>query len=516
MDLTHAQFSPFGENGILLRFQGDWKEANLKVAEVVHSLAERGSFSVVAGISSLLFSFKAEESFEERVLEIRDLLKMPEGYGRKGKEWKIPLLIDGPDLPSVLETKGLAMEQLEEIFLSHKYRVLMIGFSPGFPYLGPLPPSLQTLRRAAPRTRVPKGSVAIASHFAGIYPQETGGGWNLIGRTPLRIFLEERADPFLLGYGDEVTFSSITPGEFERLEEKSPSLEFHPEEPALELLSSGICTTMQDHGRHGFQHMGIPPSGPMDKESFQCGNFILGNREGSPSLEFSFPAPALKAHQRVRAVLTGADFSPLLGEKPVPLWAPFEMEVGETLQFPERKEGIWCYLSVHGGFDAPLFLGSASTFIRGKLGAIRPLKKEDLLGCARLKHGPAEAPRPAPSGLASIPTIQEVGEVPFAPLPEIPEYLLREFVEGSFTVSHEIDRGGFRLKGIKIQLPEREVLPEPNTIGAIQIPPSGDPIVILNDGPPTGGYPKIGVIPQSHLRKLTQLSPGKEVSFVLA
>ena len=121
----------------------------------------------------------------------------------------------GPDLEEVATRVGCLPEEVVELHASREYRVFVVGFVPGFAYMGPVDPRLALPRRSSPRTRVPAGSVAIAAGQTGIYPMETPGGWHLIGRTPVRPFDESRAEPVLFQPGDQVRFRSMTRQEFE-------------------------------------------------------------------------------------------------------------------------------------------------------------------------------------------------------------------------------------------------------------------------------------------------------------
>lgn len=131
----------------------------------------------------------------------------------------IPILYDGDDLEFVGEQHGLSREQVISIHSLRAYRVFMLGFLPGFPYMGAVDDRIATPRKISPRTVVPAGSVGIAGKQTGIYPQSSPGGWQLIGRTPLKIFDAKREEPCLLSPGDCVKFYPITSTEFEKLNE---------------------------------------------------------------------------------------------------------------------------------------------------------------------------------------------------------------------------------------------------------------------------------------------------------
>jgi inhibitor of KinA len=123
----------------------------------------------------------------------------------------------GPDMEFVASYTGLTVEEVIEIHSAPLYQIYMMGFTPGFPFLGGLPQVLATPRLPTPRVQVPAGSVAIAANQTGIYPIASPGGWRLIGRTPLRLFFPERAEPFLYRPGDFIKFRPITPEEFQEI-----------------------------------------------------------------------------------------------------------------------------------------------------------------------------------------------------------------------------------------------------------------------------------------------------------
>lgn len=159
--------------------------------------------------------------------KVRERLKDPPKAAKaKPRAVEIPVCYGdtfGPDLARVAALAKLSPEEIIKRHAKATYMVYLIGFAPGFPYLGGLPKELATPRHAKPRMEVPAGSVGIAGEQTGIYPQVTPGGWNLIGATPLRLFQPESNPPALLRAGDEVTFKPITPDEFRALEQAQKS-----------------------------------------------------------------------------------------------------------------------------------------------------------------------------------------------------------------------------------------------------------------------------------------------------
>jgi KipI family sensor histidine kinase inhibitor len=161
----------------------------------------------VAGHASVTVQFDPDQiTLDALAAAIRRLASKRPPMEEPGRLHRIPVVYDGPDLEAVAQALGLTPQQVIEIHLKPIYRAFLIGFVPGWAYLGPLPDELVLPRRAVPRTRVPAGSVAIAGHQTGIYPLDSPGGWHLIGRSPVKLFLPDRDPPSLFRAGDRVKF----------------------------------------------------------------------------------------------------------------------------------------------------------------------------------------------------------------------------------------------------------------------------------------------------------------------
>ncbi len=186
----------------------------------------------IAGIRAVIPAYRSLAILYDPLLtdprEIEDTVKgiSPESCGLSAEEpalVKIPVCYGGefgPDMPVVSAHTGLTEEQIIELHASTEYPIYMMGFTPGFCYLGGMDERLRTPRRATPRPSVPEGSVGIAESQTGMYPVESPGGWQIIGRTPLRLFAPERATPFLYKAGDRIRFYPIEPEEFLKIAEK--------------------------------------------------------------------------------------------------------------------------------------------------------------------------------------------------------------------------------------------------------------------------------------------------------
>lgn len=224
-----VRFRLAGDRGLLAEY-GDTisPEVNRKVRQVAAALEAqplRGVIEVIPTYRSLFLLYDpmatSPEELQAALLELEERLtevKIP-----PPREVEIPVCYGGefgPDLAFVAESHGLSPEEVIRLHCQPLYQVYMVGFTPGFPFLGGLPKELHTPRRPTPRERVPAGSVGIAGEQTGIYPIESPGGWQLIGRTPLKVFDPNRPDPFLLKAGDLVRFRPIEPEEFRRIAEE--------------------------------------------------------------------------------------------------------------------------------------------------------------------------------------------------------------------------------------------------------------------------------------------------------
>jgi biotin-dependent carboxylase-like uncharacterized protein len=440
--------------------------------------------------------------------------------GDIGNLHEVPVLYGGsagPDLADVAAACGLTEDQVVRLHSEPIYLVYMVGFAPGFPYLGLLPPALRVPRRRTPRTRVPVGSVAIADAFAGIYPQETPGGWHLLGRTPLRLFDPLRTPACLLRPGDRLRFVPVQdPVAAESMlrdvaGRAAPQVLSAPRRPAFEVLESGLMSTVQDLGRAGWRGFGIPVSGALDRRALRAANAAVGNSPSAAAIELTFPGPRLKVLDETRVAVAGADFDARVNGAPVDPGEAVHVRRGDVLSFAAPRRGQWLYLSVAGGIDVPELFGSRSTFARGSLGgtAGRPLRAGDVLGRGEATGG-------------SRTTQWDNGGRPDDPIrlivgPQAEAFAVdaqAALISRPFEVTVQRDRSGMRLRGAILRHRDgAEILSDGLVPGAIQVPADGGPMVILADGPTTGGYTKIATVIDADLDRVAQAVPGDRVRF---
>ncbi len=436
------------------------------------------------------------------------LIEIPVCYG--GEE--------GPDLEAVALNAKLTAAEVVKYHAAGSYRVQAIGFAPGFPYLTGLPPALKMARRPTPRTSVPSGSVAIGAAQTGIYPLETPGGWQLIGRTPLSLFRAQEEAPALLRMGDRVKFRAIDHPEFVRLKQRhrppvvpagveaSHGLESKP--PAFEVVHPGLLTTVQDLGRPGHRASGLPVSGAMDPFALRLANLLVGNPEGAAGLEITLRGPELLFAVDTVVAVGGAEFAG------VPTWRPMAVRAGERLKFGECLQGCRAYLAIAGGIDVPLALGSRSTYLRADLGgyAGRALRSGDRLpaGSGRAAKVRAGSWRVSPSILpayAAAVTLRVLAAAQTA------DYGPR-FWSAEFRVSPQSDRMGLRLECEQpIEGGKKELVSSAVAPGTVQVPPDGRAILLMADAQTIGGYPQAAHVIGPDLPLAAQLRPGDRLRF---
>jgi KipI family sensor histidine kinase inhibitor len=182
-----------------------------------------GVVETVPTFRALAVHFNPDEIGQEKLVAALGALDMSgDAETAPSRSFTVPVLYDGPDLDAVAQAANVARGEVAKLHADADYHVYMLGFLPGFAYLGDLPQKLRLPRRSEPRTRVPAGSVAIADEMTAIYPAESPGGWHLIGRTPLRLFDPHAHPPSLFSPGDSVTFRAVDEAEFKKLSEAVP------------------------------------------------------------------------------------------------------------------------------------------------------------------------------------------------------------------------------------------------------------------------------------------------------
>ena len=544
-------FAALGDSAVVLTLGAGLDELALRRVWILRDALEQaripGITDVVAAYATVTVFYEAA-AFAGRGQPVyesvcHDLAAGAAGAGieeagrphlRIGRRRVVPVCYGGefgPDLAAVASHCGISEAEVIRLHTGGDYQVQAVGFAPGFPYLAGLPEALQTPRRTTPRTAVPAGAVGIGGAQTGIYPLESPGGWQLIGRTPLPLFRrgvqrQEKGDErsaALLRVGDSLRFQPVDAAEFRRLERKfvaeaapAPG-EQNPAGPTgmatVEVVRPGLLTTVQDLGRRGHRAEGVPLSGAMDAFALRLANLLVGNAEDAAVLEVTLLGPELVFTAAATIAVCGAEF------EGVPAWRPVRLAAGERLKFGECQRGCRAYVAIAGGIDVAPVLGSRSTYLRAALGGWegRALRPGDRLAIGRRRtegqgeeahHAPtwrlSPALLPAYASAVTLRTVRgaqadEFGEALFA---------------AEFQISPQSDRMGLRLAGASLTRSRTEdLLSSAVAPGTVQVPPDGRPIILMADAQTIGGYPQAAHVIGPDLALAAQLRPGDRVRF---
>jgi biotin-dependent carboxylase-like uncharacterized protein len=278
----------------------------------------------------------------------------------------------------------------------------------------------------------------------------------------------------------------------------------------LEILKTGLGASLQDLGRRGWKRFGVPPSGVMDPHAAAWANRLVGNPESAPVLELLMQGAEFHVLTTRRFAVAGAEAGAV-----VPAWCARTLEAGERLAFPRNQSGLWTYLAVEGGFVGECLLGSVSAYPRGGIG--RDLMPGDRLAA----NGEATGARIGDAWVYWNERRNYADPPPMRvwPGPQWEGFDGMEragFFSADWEVSNRSDRVGYRLEGARMNAPAGELRSEPVLVGSIQVPPNGQPIVTMRDGPTVGGYPKIGIVDGESLSWLAQCRPGVRFRMVCA
>lgn len=290
-------------------------------------------------------------------------------------------------------------------------------------------------------------------------------------------------------------------------------------ETTCEVIRKGALTTVQDLGRWSHMRFGVSRCGAMDSFSLRIGNLLAGNvDERLAALEATLVGPRLRAHGRVGIALTGADLSPKIDDRPVPMWQFLVLDKGSVLSFGPPKSGCRSYVCFTGGIRLPTVLGSRSTHTRAAIGGIdRALQSGDLIPVQALQ---GDVGRLLECNVLSMPLRPEIAAVCQVDVligPQAEQFTadsVHAFLDGEYTVTPHSDRMGYRLTGPKlVRYDDGELITEATPPGSIQVPHDGMPIVLMPDAAVTGGYPKVAIATSPSLDRLAQLRPGDRLRF---
>lgn len=494
-----TSLTPFGEHAALLD-----TSAGTPAASARRSVATRRAIArklpgvdVVAGGDRVLVL----ASFATVRAAIADLDVVAEEHTPPTTH-VVDVVYDGEDLEEVAAHAGLSTARVVEMHAEGEYAAEVIGFLPGFGYLGEVPAAIRMPRRASPRPRVPAGSVAIAGRYTGIYPFASPGGWRLVGRAiDARLFDPTRDPPARFAPGDRVRFRAVVDAP-QRGDELAAPPPPSVDGAALSIERITPHATLQDLGRRGLRGVGVPWSGAWDRAAHVLANRAVGNADDRATLELPFGGLVAVAQ---RALVWSVDGAP-----------PSRARPGDRLVIEPARRAVR-YLAVAGGFDVPVVLGSCATLVSAGIGGLagRRLRKGDALHVANAAPTTVRGSSIDLDDEALLRDEVVVLSARIGPdVDELASAVSSGLVEGVWTLSSRLDRTGARFDGPRVMHTQPgDRAPRPVLPGAVQITPDGTPILLGPDAAVTGGYPVALVLGPEACDMAARLQPGQRVRF---
>lgn len=304
---------------------------------------------------------------------------------------------------------------------------------------------------------------------------------------------------------------------------------------SLRVITPGLLTTIQDRGRWGWQGRGVPVAGPMDPRSHRLANALIGNEADVATIEVTLMGPEVEFEDERIVAVTGADFEVTVDGRAMAVNAPFVVGAESVLRVGNRRRGARAYLAVAGGIAVPPVLESRATHVSSAMGGLdgRPLRAGDRLPLG--KRGRESFPAASSgrkSGESALFSAPKMTPVPFFGVPDgratvriLPGPQLDRFApealdvlqSAPFIVGAASNRMGFRLQGPTLRhAGNAEMLSDATPVGALQVPPAGQPILLMADRQTTGGYPSIATVISADIGLAGQLAPGDSISFVVS
>jgi len=294
--------------------------------------------------------------------------------------------------------------------------------------------------------------------------------------------------------------------------------------------TAGLLTTVQDRGRYGYQRFGMPVSGAMDVFSLELANLLVGNDPGDAGLEATISGPELEFTGATWIAITGADMDPHLNGQGIPMNTPIDVRPGDRLGFRGLRSGCRAYIAFAGGIAVPPVMGSRSTYLRAGIGGFQgraimpgdelPLGELESLSPSDLLIRGADQRKPRlkklPDGLIREYKHEQLIRVISGPEAHYFEIAgLRSFLSTEYTVTAQSDRMGYRLTGEPIRHKEgmTNIISAGISLGTVQVPGDGQPIILMADRQTSGGYARIANVIAADLTLIAQMRPGDKIRF---
>ena len=527
--MSSPEIYPLCETAIEVEWENRIDERiNRQVHDLNHLIGQDpfpGFKEAVPAYNTLTIYYHPEETtitqdvsytFVKKYIEDR-LLSLTTGTDIPSPPVSVPVCYDddlGIDLEILTTTHHLTKERVIALHGQKEYYIYMMGFLPGFAYMGQVDDAIATPRKETPRAIVEEGSVGIAGLQTGIYPLSSPGGWQIIGRTPLTLFDPGKKDPFLFKAGDRVKFKPISRTEFNSIkatQAKRAIPETTEQIADAAIIKAGPFSTIQDAGRFGYQSYGVPVSGAMDMHSYNLANALLGNKKGAATIECTMGGLMIQFNKNTDVVITGAGTA-FVNHRVIKKYQPLRLYRNDLLELRYNNDGIRTYIAVAGGIETPMIMNSRSTYTRAGIGSI--LKKGN-----SLQFGTVLRSEPK-KDLIRIPLNEYTGKA-LIRIMEGPEQekMKKEsrdrLYKQPFVLTNQCDRMGYKLQGDPLYLDDTtELLSTAVTRGTIQLTPNGQLVLLMSDCQTTGGYPRVSQVAAVDLPIAAQLKPGDMLSFI--
>ena len=525
------RFLPVTHNALLVELAD--LDQTLALLASLQRHPPHGVEELVPAARTILVQYRASTTRAETLVQDIAARSLTQGVERSDTLIEIPVQYDGEDLTEVAQILGITPEEVVRRHTRSEFTVAFTGFAPGFAYLSGGDPVLNVPRRSTPRTRVPAGSVALAGTFSGVYPKASPGGWQIIGTTPVPMWDLQRNPPALLQPGYRVrfvdvatkniaasAFASSARGQNDQKTSARAAQGLAPGQGALQVRATGLLTVFQDLGRHGQAGQGVSASGALDATALKAANRLVGNPSDAAALETVGGGLQLRSMGENVVAVTGADADLTVttadGRRwPVSRYEAVALADGDTLAVGQPRAGARSYVAVRGGYAEAPVMGSCATDTLAHVGPA-PVAVGDWLA---VRPAPATSVVAAPElPPADLPTLEQevVLDVVMGPRTDwfTPEAIAR-FAAQRWQVTPQSNRVGLRLAGeVPLDRAITGELPSEGTaLGALQVPPSGQPVLFLADHPLTGGYPVIGCVAPHHLSRAGQIPVGAWLRF---
>lgn len=281
---------------------------------------------------------------------------------------------------------------------------------------------------------------------------------------------------------------------------------------SFNVIKPGFYSTVQDAGRFGFAGVGLAKSGVMDEHAYRWANYLLDNAQTDAVLEITYGDCLLEAQAPTQIAVTGANMQFEINGEPKENWRSYAIETGDLLRWRTPKTGVRAYLAVKGGLQTPVFFNARAVNTREHIGMV-------LNAAAQLPYLANESSMTIRSVPADYrPDYQEPLVLHLLPSYQFDRFSTEQiklFFKTNYRISKDSDRTGYRLQGEEMSDVPTKMTSEGMVVGSVEITPTGLPIILLNDAPTIGGYPKVGTVVSEDLSKLVQRQPNTEVRFTL-